>query len=96
MALSCTGSVDIAGETLPPGGDLDFIIARLDVETGDAVSAARFGGDGDQAAFSLVARDGAPLVAGGFQGQIDFGEETVETAASSLFAVRAPLAPAGE
>jgi hypothetical protein len=96
VALSSDSPLELAGTALPAGGGLDVVVARLDLTTGEAVSAARFGGDGDQTAYSLVASDGPPLAAGVFEGQLDFGSGPLEAAATSLFAVTAPLAPAGD
>lgn len=69
-----SGTMDFGGGPLTSAGDLDIYVAKLHYLSGDHIWSKRFG-DANIQKFSRVAVDGSGnvLVAGTFEGTVDFG-----------------------
>src|SRR6185295_4557305 len=79
-----TGTVTFDGTGLTAAGGSDIYVAKLSSSTGQVIWAKRFGGTSDD--FGLaVALDSSNniYIAGTFQGSIDFGGGTIQSAGGS-------------
>jgi hypothetical protein len=89
-------TMDLGGNSLPPGGGADVVIGKLDT-AGNHLWSARYGGAGDQWVGDVVA-DGAGnlYLTGSFEGTLDFGGlSSPLTAASNWDGYVAKLDAAG-
>jgi hypothetical protein len=106
IAIDAAGNVVIAGSV---GGSIDFgcgmheatdvdaFVAKLTHAMGECVWSQTFGGAGTQRALALTLdSDGAALVAGEFQGGIDFPMGNVRSAQGSIDAFLAALDDGGD
>jgi hypothetical protein len=83
LAASFTGTIDFGGGPLTSVGGTDVIVAKLD-GAGNHVWSKRFGDAADQTAYA-VALDGTNnvVVAGGFEGSLNFGVDLITSAGAS-------------
>jgi hypothetical protein len=77
IAGSYAGTVDVGDTTLTSASSLqEFFLARLAAENGVDVWSMTKGGSGVSAAQDIVVHDGSVVVAGSFDGSMDFGGST--------------------
>jgi hypothetical protein len=74
-----TGSQDFGGTTLTSRGGSDVFVVQLAADDGSLLWARSFGDQGDlQRGESIAVRDGAVVVAGTFDGELDFGARALK------------------
>lgn len=95
LALDFYGSADFGGGVLTSAGAADLAVVKLDPQ-GNHVWSKRFGDAGDQAAYTLaVDPNDDVIVAGGYDGTIDFGAGPLPTSGLSDVYVAKLSAAAG-
>lgn len=76
------GSTTLAGVDLVSRGKADIPFARFDAD-GELLWATSFGGNGEDNFFDVDADDAGVIATGWFEGVVEFGEITVESAGAS-------------